>query len=110
MENDLLVQMGKRISKRRSQLHMTQEELAERAGITPQTVSTAELGKKALRPENIVKICGALGISTDYLLLGTVAGEDIAILAERISGLSTAQYRYLESIISSYVAALNDLE
>lgn len=65
MENDLLVQMGKRIPKRRSQLHMTQEELAERAGITPQTVSTAELGRKALRPENIVKICGALGISTD---------------------------------------------
>ena len=40
---------------------MTQEALAERAGMTSQTISTAELGKKALRPENIVKLSRALG-------------------------------------------------
>ena len=48
---DLLVQMGKRMRKRRKQLRLTQEELAEKAGITLQTVSTAELGKKAMKPE-----------------------------------------------------------
>ncbi len=68
--DDLLRQMGKRIYDRRKQLRMTQEELAEKAGITPQTVSTAELGKKALRPENIIRICSALDISSDYLLMG----------------------------------------
>ena len=54
---DLLNQIGSRILSRRKQLRMTQEELAEKAGITPQTVSSAELGKKALRPENIIRIC-----------------------------------------------------
>ena len=44
--DDLLKEMGKRIHDRRKQLHMTQERLAELAGITPQTVSTAELGAK----------------------------------------------------------------
>ena len=43
--DDLLRQIGNRILSRRKQLHMTQEELAEKAGITPQTVSSAELRK-----------------------------------------------------------------
>ena len=45
--DDLLKAMGKRIHDRRKQLHMTQEKLSELANITPQTVSTAELGQKA---------------------------------------------------------------
>lgn len=48
--DDLLQQIGSRILSRRKQLRMTQEELAEKAGITPQTVSSAELGKKSSAP------------------------------------------------------------
>ena len=58
--DDLLKEMGKRIHDRRKQLHMTQERLAELAGITPQTVSTAQLGKKAMSPQKIIKIQTAL--------------------------------------------------
>ena len=47
MEN-LLKDMGKRIFDRRKQLNMTQETLAELAHVTPQTISTAELGQKAM--------------------------------------------------------------
>lgn len=54
MEN-LLKDMGKRIFDRRKQLNMTQETLAELAHVTPQTISTAELGQKAMRPETILK-------------------------------------------------------
>lgn len=39
--DNLLNEIGKRILERRKQLHLTQEELAERANITPQTVSSA---------------------------------------------------------------------
>lgn len=67
--DDLLNQMGKRLVARRKQLRLTQEEIAERTDLTTQTISTAETGKKALRPENIIKLCAALDISTDYLLL-----------------------------------------
>ena len=59
MEN-LLKDMGKRIFDRRKQLNMTQETLAELAHVTPQTISTAELGQKAMRPETILKVCDAL--------------------------------------------------
>ena len=52
--DNLLKDMGKRIFDRRKQLNMTQETLAELAHVTPQTISTAELGQKAMRPETIL--------------------------------------------------------
>ena len=69
---ELLKEMGQRILDRRKQLKLTQEALAKMAHVTPQTVSTAELGTKAMRPETMLKICDALDISTDYLLRGQV--------------------------------------
>ena len=100
----LLHQMGERISARRRQLRWTQEELAEAAGVTPQTISTAELGKKALRPENIIRICAALDISPDYLLLGRISEGDLSILSQKVSQLSPEQYRHLEDVVDSFIA------
>ena len=105
--DDLLQQIGSRILSRRKQLRMTQEELAEKAGITPQTVSSAELGKKALRPENIIRICSALDISTDYLLLGNVNAADHSLLLSKLAALPI-QYRHLEDIINSFILALEE--
>ena len=104
--DDLMIQMGARILERRKQMRLTQEELAERAGITPQTVSAAELGKKALRPENIVRISTVLDVSTDYLLLGKVTKTDYAFLSDQVDLLEPNQYRHLEDIVKSYMAAI----
>lgn len=106
MDKSLLLQMGERISTRRKQLRLTQAELAEIAGVTPQTISTAELGLKALRPANIVNICAALGISPDYLLLGKTSSEDRLLLVQKISRLSPVQYQHLEIIVDNYIAAV----
>lgn len=103
MEN-LLKEMGKRLVERRKQLRLTQEEVAERADLTTQTISTAETGKKALRPANIISICAALDISPDYLLLGKISGEDLSILSQKISQLSPEQYRHLEDVVDSFIA------
>lgn len=108
--DDLLLQIGKRILDRRKQLQLTQEELAEQANITPQTISSAELGKKALRPENIIKICTALNISTDYLLRGIVTPDDYSRLTQQFSQLSSAQYQHLENIIDNFIAAVREQE
>lgn len=108
--SDLLNEMGKRIHDRRKQLQMTQEKLAELANITPQTVSTAELGQKAMRPDTIIKISAALNVSTDYLLLGKVTGNDQSVLSTKVSELTPSQYRHLENIIGSFVAAVKEKE
>lgn len=106
----LLTEMGVRLAERRKQRKLTQEQLAEMASTTTQTISTAETGRKALRPENILKLCQALEISPDYLLLGTISDADIALLSEKVKQLTPGQYRHLEEIIDHYIAAINERE
>ena len=66
--NQFLKDLGSRASSRRKALGYTQEQLAERINVSVQMISNMESGKKAIRPENIVKLCIALEVSADYLL------------------------------------------
>lgn len=101
-----LREMGKRISRFRKELGLTQAQLAEKAGVTPQTISTCETGSKALKPWNIVKICGALDVSADNLLCGKASDDDLSIMTQKVSKLSLEQYKHLENIVNSFLAAV----
>lgn len=105
--DEILRQIGRRLYDRRKQLNMTQDKLAELAGVTGQTISIAELGKKAMRADTIIRICGALEISADYLLFGDISLHDASALIPKVSQLSPAQYRYLEDIINSFISAVS---
>lgn len=105
-----LQQIGQRLCARRLQMNMTQEELAERANVTSQTISFAELGKKAMRADTIIGICQALQVSADYLLFGEVTRKELSALDQKISQLNPEQYRHLEEIINNYIAAINAKE
>lgn len=94
-----LLEIGKRITELRKKLGYTQEELAEKADLTPQFVSYAESGKRAMRPENLLKLSKALNVSADYLLTGDVIDKDFLILSEKMKDLSPAQIRIIENII-----------
>ena len=104
MSNNLLIEIGQRLFERRKQLRYTQEEVAEKANVTSQMISNAELGKKAMRPENIIKLCSVLGISTDYLLTGNINDTDISLLKDKLNQLKPMQYRHLEDVINSFIA------
>ena len=92
-------QIGLRIMERRKKLGLTQEALAELADVTTQFVSYAESGKRAMRPENLKRISVALGVSTDYLLTGTIVDKDLLLLSDKLRKLSPSQLRAVESII-----------
>lgn len=99
-----LQEMGKRIMERRKKLGLTQEALAEKSELTTQFVSYAESGKRAMRPENLMKIAAALGVSTDYLLTGKIIDKDKLLLSEKLDKLSAFQVRIVESIIDECIA------
>ena len=94
-----LSEIGIRIVERRKQLGYTQEELAERADLTPQFVSYAESGKRAMRPENLLKLAKALNVSADYLLTGDIVEKDMLILSDKMKNLTPSQVRIIENII-----------
>lgn len=70
-DKTFLKKMGSRISVRRRMMGLTQEELAEKIDVSTQMISNLETGKKAIRPENLLKICNALDVSADFLLTGS---------------------------------------
>lgn len=99
-EIDICLQdIGNRITELRKRLGWTQEELAEKADLTPQFVSYAESGKRAMRPENLLKLSKALNVSTDYLLTGEIIDKDLLILSDKIKQLSPSQIRIIENIV-----------
>lgn len=103
-KNDYLLRdMGKRISERRKDMKLSQEELAELAEVSPQLLSTAERGTKALRPENLLKISSALGVSVDYLLTGEIIDKDLSIISNKLKNASSTQLRSIEKIIDECI-------
>lgn len=98
-----LDEVGKRVMERRKKLGLTQEALAEMSDLTTQFVSYAESGKRAMRPENLMKIAAALGVSTDYLLTGDIIDKDKLLLSEKLDKLSAAEVRIIEDIIDECI-------
>lgn len=99
--DEIIKEMGKRISKRRKEMGLSQEELAELANVSPQLLSTAERGTKAMRAENLLKISVALGVSSDYLLTGDIPDKDISLIFQRLKTAEPEQIRVIEKIIDS---------
>ena len=97
--NDLLVGMGQRIASARRAKNLTQEQLAELSSVSYQTISSAELNKKSLRAENIIKISQALGVSTDYLLTGNRNEQDYTTLNGKLSAVVPEKYDRIMRII-----------
>ncbi len=99
-----LQEMGKRIMDRRKKFGLTQEALAEKSELTTQFVSYAESGKRGMRPENLMKIAAALGVSTDYLLTGDIIDKDKLLLSEKLDKLTPQQVRIVENVIDECIA------
>ncbi len=108
-DNELcLKEIGQRIIERRKKLGLTQEALAEKGEVTTQLVSYAETGKRAMRPENLLKISAALGVSADYLLTGEVIDKDQLLLSEKLSKLAPSQLRHIENIVDECIALYSE--
>ena len=85
---EFLKAMGQRIMVRRKSQRLTQEELAEKIGVSTQMISNLELGKKAIRPENLAKICEVLDLSADFVLTGLQIKSDVNEVLEKMLRLS----------------------
>ena len=98
-DTEFLKDMGQRIMVRRKTLRMTQEELAEKLGVSTQMISNLELGKKAIRPENLVRVCDALELSADFVLTGTNTKTAVDVIAEKLVQLTTEELQMVNDMI-----------
>lgn len=98
-DKQFLIEMGKRISKRRKELKLTQEQLAESINLSLQSISCIELGKKAIRPENLVNLCNTLKVSSDYILTGKKAVNQLEGIFKKLATLSDSDYTMVENLV-----------
>ena len=62
--------MGRRVRECRTERGMTQEMLAEKAGISTSFIGHIERGEKQASVDTVVTLSQCLNISLDYLLMG----------------------------------------
>ena len=91
-------EIAQRIKETRESLGLSQMELAGKAGLTQQQISTLESGKKFLSAFGIVKLAKALGVTTDYLLTGEI-GQWESELLKRFSSLPESQKQAVKTIL-----------
>lgn len=101
MSNDtFLNNMGARITQRRKELQLTQEQLAEKMGVSLQTISCIELGKKAVRPENLANLCVCLDVTSDYILYGKRNESQMNELVSKLAILSPKEYESIQNFVN----------
>lgn len=98
-ERSYLIEIGQRIFKRRKDLNLTQEQVAEQVDLSVQSISCIELGKKAIRPINLVNLCRVLNTSCDYILTGEKTINELDGILPKIAILKDDDYKIVESLI-----------
>ena len=98
--------LGKRIAYIRHKKGMTQEGLAECAELSTVYISHIENSRSIPSLETLVRICDALGVTPDAVLLGT-ATEQSVYLADEFTGKFQACTPAQKRFILDMMDALN---
>lgn len=97
--------IGRRLHRRRKELNLTQEQVAERAGLSQQYYACIERGLKGIGAESIVRICRALEISADCLLTGAMPDSDRQYILKMFQMLDERQQQAGIQIMKNLLTA-----
>jgi len=73
-----IIDMGKRIAKRRKDLNIKQNVLAETLDISNNHLSCIENGREKVSLPLFIRICEALNVTPDFLLLGNMHSNNVS--------------------------------
>jgi transcriptional regulator with XRE-family HTH domain len=101
--------LGERIKVRREELGLTQLQLAQALGVTPQHISVIEKNKRAPSLDSLAKLAQELGVTTDFLITGkeNVISDSISII-KADNRLSLDTKRALVTIIEKLRSRQNE--
>lgn len=100
--------IGAHIRAARRNADLTQEQLSESIGVTPQYLSDLERGLVGTSLTTLMKICRSLHVSSDFLLFGdsSPAGSGNPTLVEKIQSLPESKARIIESGVDLLLQAM----
>lgn len=108
-----LVDLGNYIREKRQSAGMSQERLAEKSGLSPNTVSRIEGGQMAMSMETFQKIVRALGLDANVLLgaaeLTEKDEEDLQSLFCRMRYLKQGERKVIVETVAALIDSLEKL-
>ena len=91
-----MVDFGEFLKRLRTEAGFTQQQLAERLGVTKSVVSYYELSERSPSPEVLVKLAGVFHVTTDHLL--GLEGDRRTI---DVSGLDSEDIKAVQHVVTA---------
>ena len=96
---ELAAAMGKRMAEKRKERNLTQETVADLAGITHQQYNKAANGKTCLGSDTLLRVSNALQTSADYLLSGKKSSEKYIGTLNLLDNMTDSQLELANEVI-----------
>ncbi len=103
-------QVGKRIKEYRIKAGLTQEELAERVGISPNYLSAIERGVKLIRLDKLVYVINELNCTADDILIDVLKKsyeKKTSALLDTISKLPEQEQKRIYEVLNALITTAN---
>ena len=100
--------MYRRIRKARENMGYTREKFAEKLDVSVSYLAELERGRTGISVKMLVKVCGVLGLSADYILFGEERDAD-ALLLDKIHRLDSKYMPLLDKILTELLSLSGEL-
>ena len=90
---------------------MTQDIVAERAGLSKNYISQIELGLKKPSVETLIRLANAIGVSSDLILADLIDESfpaKVSALNEKIKDLPMEDQKFILNILDCIIHELNN--
>lgn len=100
---------GSRLQKRLKMLKLQQSDLAEQVEISTNHMSTLETGKSHPCYELLCKLCNALDVTPDYLMLGNMHSSNITKnIVDKLRLCNDKDLQIIDQIIEVFITNSNE--
>lgn len=107
MKKDINVIVGQNIKIERERAGYTQEQFSERIGLGAKSLSAIERGIVGISMTSLQHICKTLAISSDTILFGRTAQNDLEDVVHRLENLNAAQLKVMRKTILATLEAFS---
>jgi transcriptional regulator with XRE-family HTH domain len=105
------ISIGNRIRTARTNLSLSQEQLAEKCNLSTSFIGHIERGSRKMSLETLVSLCDVLNVSADYLLLDNMPENDMVLnqVLNEAKKKGSYQYAKLSTIIKALAEVIDKI-
>lgn len=104
MEKTQLVEIGQRLRKRRTELGLTREKMAELADIGTGYYGQLEVGTSQMSIDTLVKLSRSMHLSMDYIIFGAEdTPSDASAVIDLLQRCNTRELKLAEEVLKLFL-------